>query len=350
MKKWTRRELLPLIGVGLAGTAFVTSSEYSSQLKEKKQLIEIPLYARPKSLKIGDTIGICAPAGALKRKEEVVEFTKILNDFGFKVKVGANVYKKYGYFAGTDEERAADFMNFIEDETVQGIFFLRGGWGCARILPLIDFDSIRKHNKVVMGFSDLTSLLNAITEHSGIVTYHGPGGNSSWNTYSNGYIRSILVRRSLCNYENTSADQAITTYSGGTAYGTLWGGNLSVLVSMIGTPYFPKIGGGILFLEEVGEEPYRVDRMLTQLKQAGILKSCNGIILGNFRKCTAEEPDRSFTLEEVFQQHFGDFGKPVYYGAQIGHTVNKFTVPIGVQAQMDADKGTFRLTQEPTKA
>lgn len=348
MKKWTRRELLPLIGVGLAGTAFVASSSNNNESSEKKQLIEIPRYIRPKSLKIGDTIGICAPAGALKRKEEVAEFTKILNDFGFQVKVGANVYKKYGYFAGTDEERASDFMNLIEDDEVQGIFFLRGGWGCARILPLIDSDSIRKHKKVIMGFSDLTSLLNAITEHSKIVTFHGPGGNSSWNAYSNEYIRSLLIRRSAKKYQNTSEDNSIITYSGGKAYGTLWGGNLSVLVSMIGTPYFPKIDRGLLFLEEVGEEPYRVDRMLTQLKQTEVLQNCNGVILGNFRNCTAEEPDRSFTLEEVFQQHFGGFGKPVYYGAQIGHTVNKFTVPIGMLAQMDADEGTFQLTYEAT--
>ncbi|MCR9172331.1 MAG: LD-carboxypeptidase [bacterium] len=349
MKKWTRRELLPLIGAGLAGSAFVASSFKEDGTETKEQLIEIPLYARPSRLKKGDTIGICTPAGALRRNEEVAEFTKVLNQMGFEVKVGENVYKKHGYFAGTDEERASDFMNFIQDETVRGIFFLRGGWGCARILPLLDFDLIRKHKKVIMGFSDLTSLLNAITEHSGIVTFHGPGGNSSWNEYSIDYIRKTTMGNELTNFRNTGADHPIITYSSGTAFGTLWGGNLSVLVSMIGTPYFPKIKDGLLFLEEVGEEPYRIDRMLTQLKQAGILDRCKGVILGNFRKCTAEEPHRAFTLEEVFEQHFRDIEKPVYYGAQIGHTVNKFTVPIGIDARMDADKGTFQLTSSAVK-
>ena len=111
----------------------------------------------------------------------------------------------------------------------------------------------------------------------------------------------------------------------------------------------PQLDNGILFLEEVGEEPYRVDRMLTQLRQAGIFERCNGIILGNFRKCIAEEPERAFTLEEVFAQHFSDLKKPVFYGAQIGHTVNKMTIPIGVQAQMDADTGSFHLTHQATK-
>lgn len=347
MKKWTRRELLPLIGAGLAGSAFVASNLDNSKEKENKknQLIEFPLYVRPPRLKEGDTIGICAPAGALRRREEVAEFTEVLNQMGFQIKVGENVYKELGYFAGSDEERASDFMNFVKDETVQGIFFLRGGWGCARILPLLDFDLIQKNKKVIMGFSDLTSLLNAITEHSGIVTFHGPGGNSSWNDYSIDYIKQVTMDGNLVGFINKGADHPILTYSGGTANGTLWGGNLSVLVSMIGTPFFPKISDGILFLEEVGEEPYRIDRMLTQLKQAGVLDKCNGVILGSFRKCTAEEPDRAFTLEEVFQQHFGDFGKPVFFGAQIGHTVNKMTVPIGGYAKMDADTGIFRLRE-----
>lgn len=343
MKKWTRRELLPMLGAGLAGGTLISASLSCEDEEQNNRRFEVPEYDRPAKLQKGDTIGICAPAGALRRNREVDEFSKILNQLGFKVKVGANVYKKYGYFAGTDEERASDFMSLIEDNSVKGIFFLRGGWGCARILPLLDFESIRRNKKVVMGFSDLTSLLNAVTEHSGIITFHGPGGNSSWNSYSIEYIRKLTMQADATLFKNTPADHKIITYSSGTATGTLWGGNLSVLVSMIGTPHFPQLRNALLFLEEVGEEPYRVDRMLTQLKQADVFNKCSGVILGNFRKCTAEEPHRSFTLEEVLEQHFKNFGKPVYYGAQIGHTVNKFTVPIGVEAQMNADNGSFTL-------
>jgi muramoyltetrapeptide carboxypeptidase len=343
MKKWTRREMLPLLGAGLAGSAFVVANQ-TDNIPHRTFDNETQDFIQPKRLQKGDCIGICAPAGALRRKEEVAEFTQTLNQMGFRVKVGKNVYRKHGYFAGTDAERTSDFMDFIEDDEVQGIFFLRGGWGCARLLSLLDFKSIRANPKVIMGFSDATSMLNAITDRSRVITFHGPSGNSTWNNYSKKYIESVLMSGERTQFKNSSSDHSITTYSSGTASGILWGGNLSVVTSMIGSPYFPDMADALLFLEEVGEEPYRVDRMLTQLEQAGILDRCNGIILGSFRKCSAEEPDRSFTLEEVFEQHFNHLEIPVFYGAQIGHTVNKFTIPIGVEASMDADTGTVQLT------
>jgi len=344
MKKWSRREFIPIIGIGLAGGALVAPKSSGDEAENQKHT-DNNRNDRPKKLTKGDVIGICAPAGSLRRREEVDEFTALLNDLGFKVKVGANVHKKQGYFAGSDEDRARDFMDFIQDSEVNAIFFLRGGWGCARILPLLNYEQIKANPKVIMGFSDATSLLNAITKHSEIVTYHGPSGNSSWNTYSIDYLRNTLMETETLLMKNETGDHKIITYVSGRNSGILWGGNLSVITSMIGTAYFPKVKNGILFLEEVGEEPYRIDRMLTQLKQSGALENCNGVILGSFRKCLAEEPDRSFTVEEVFEQHFGDFEKPVFYGAQIGHTVNKFTVPIGVKAEIDADKGTIQLLE-----
>ncbi|GAB5416663.1 MAG: LD-carboxypeptidase [Crocinitomicaceae bacterium] len=344
MKKWTRRELLPLLGIGIAGGALMGSQK--SESDQQQQLYQArPRFKTPPKLQKGDTIGICAPAGALRRPEEVPEFTAVLNAMGFKVKVGKHVYEKYGYFAGTDEQRAADFNTFIQDEEVKGIFFLRGGWGCARILDLLDYEAIQLNRKVIMGFSDATSLLNVITQQLGIVTYHGPSGNSTWNAYSKKHIRNVLMSDSLTSFENNSSDHEIITYQSGKASGFLFGGNLSVITSLLGTSYFSFVDGSLLFLEEVGEEPYRIDRMLTQLKQAGIIQKCTGIILGSFRKCTAEEPDRAFTLEEVFEQHFGSLEIPVFYGAQIGHTVNKFTIPLGVKAEMDADKGSIQLQE-----
>lgn len=341
MKKWTRREIFPLVGASLvAGTAFSLGTDPEKQAPFRMP----PIITRPKSLAPGDYIGICAPAGALRRDAEIPEFTAVLQKMGFRVKVGPNCTKKYGYFAGTDEERASDFMQFIKDPEVKAIFFLRGGWGAARILEHLDFDIIADNPKIIMGFSDATTLLCAITTKSSLVTFHGPSGNSSWNDYSMKYIRQVLVDRSRVHYENTAEDEKIITYSPGTASGLLWGGNLSVIASLIGTRYLPIRTPSILFLEDVGEEPYSIDRMLTQLKLCGVLRMVNGVVLGNFRKCDAEEPERSFTLHEVFQQHFENFGKPVYYGAQIGHTVNKFTIPVGVDATMNADKGTITLT------
>ncbi len=343
MKKWTRREILPLAGLGLAAGALMAGAT-----KEKDTTQKFSNYVKcktPQRLRQGDYVGICAPAGALRRDEEIQEFTVVLESLGFKVKVGANCRNQYGYFAGTDQERAADFMHFIDDPEVRAIFFLRGGWGCARILPYINFVRITANPKVIMGFSDVTTLLNTITKNCRLVTYHGPSGNSSWNEFSKQSLRKVLMEGDLVQYNHSDSDSPLITYNSGVARGLLWGGNLTVICSLLGTSDLPNFEGGILFLEDVGEEPYSIDRMLTQLKASRVFDNVNGIILGNFRKCIAEEPHRSFTLEEVFEQHFKPMAIPVFYGAQIGHTVNKFTVPLGVRAEMDADKGSFQLLE-----
>lgn len=334
----SRRDFVPLIGTALVGGSLLSFT------KSSKYLIEIPLeYSPPPALKKGDTVGICAPAGAIKSESEVQDFEKTLQAIGFKTKVSENISKKYGYLAGTDQERADDFMSLIKDEEVKAIFFVRGGWGCARLLPLLDFDIIKDNPKVIMGFSDVTTLLSAITTKTKIITFHGPSGNSTWNDYSVDYIEKLLVEKMVFSYENKPGDSEIWTYSKGQAYGDLIGGNLTVITSLLGTEYLPDWRNKILFLEDVKEEPYSVDRMLMQLKLNGVFDQVRGVILGNFRKCTAEEPNRSFTLEEVFDQYFSSMKIPVFYGAQIGHTVNKFTMPVGAHVYMDADKGIISL-------
>ncbi len=338
MTKISRRSFIPILGTAVIGASCLSIQEPKLFSEERSKIL-------PPKLKTGDTIGVCAPAGGIKSHSELDEFRKVLEGLGFKVKFSKNCQKKYGYFSGTDEERASDFMDLIQDNEVSGVFFLRGGWGCARILPFLDFNSIKQHPKVIMGFSDITTLLNAITTRTGLVTFHGPGGNSTWNAYSVDYIERLLIAGESIKYSNISSDSKITTYSSGTATGELFGGNLSVICSLIGTDFLPNWKNKILFLEDVREEPYSIDRMLTQLKLAGVFEQVNGIILGNFRKCFAEEPDRSFTLEEVFKQHFSELDAPVFYGAQIGHVRNKFTVPIGVEVKMNADEGHFNLLE-----
>lgn len=298
----------------------------------------------PPRLKQGDKVGICAPAGAIRDLSEIHEFTQILKDLGFRVKVSAHASGKFGYFSGEDKERAEDFMDFIKDEEIKGIFALRGGWGCARMLPHLDFDVIGRNPKVIVGFSDITTLLNAISSRTGIVTFHGPSGNSSWNEYSINYLSRAVMQIKPVFYRNNGSDAPIVTYRSGKASGQLYGGNLSVIVSLIGSEFLPDWKGKILFLEDVNEEPYRIDRMLTQLELAGVLKDVSGVVLGGFRKCEPEEADRSFSLEEVFEFHFGNRSYPVYYGAQIGHIQNKFTLPVGLEAEMDADAGTILMT------
>lgn len=337
MDKMSRRSFVPLLGTAIVGASSLSFG--STDFSFDEALI------KPKSLKKGDLIGVCAPAGGIKSHSEIIEFQKVLKDFGYKVLFSENIESNVGYFSGADEERASDFMDLIQNKDVKAIFFIRGGWGCARILEFLDFEIIRNNPKIIMGFSDPTSLLNAITVKTGLVTFHGPGGNSTWNEYSMSYVNQLLVEGSIVTYQNQTNDLPIITYSKGEAKGQLFGGNLSVLCGMMGSEYLPNLKGKILFLEDVAEEPYRIDRMLTQLKLAGVFNEIAGLILGTFRKCIPEEPNISFTLEEVFEQHFKDAKFPVYYGAQIGHTSNKFTVPIGAEVEMNADKGIFRMLE-----
>jgi len=339
MSSISRRKFIPLVGTAIVGAATLSLST------TKKDAILSPSPLIPPRLKKGDTIGIAATAGPIRNRKEVDDFQKVLHQLGYKTKLGKNVHGKVGYFSAKDEDRAEEFMELIQDEEVNGIFFIRGGWGCARVLDLINYDIIQQHPKVIMGFSDITALLNAIALHTGLVTFHGPGGNSTWNSYSVNYIKRLLSDGESVSYENTEADLPIKTYVSGKAEGVFFGGNLSVICGMVGSNYLPDWQDKILFLEDVGEEPYRIDRMLTQLKLAGVFDQISGLVLGNFRKCIPEEPDRSFTLEEVFEQHFTDAAFPVFYGAQIGHVRNKFTVPVGVRVTIDADLGKIKMLE-----
>ncbi len=322
------------VGSVLAGTSFL----------EKQVNSRVPV-----SLQLGDTIALSAPAGAVFSTKYIDSFESRLTQKGFKLIKGKSLYAQNGYLAGSDESRAKEINTFFADKAVKAIFTMRGGWGCNRILDLLDYNQISANPKVIMGYSDITSLLLAINKKTGLVTYHGPMGYSSWQSFSTQNVYEILIKGkkvALKNPENEH-DQ-LFTLSGGSSKGELIGGNLTVLTSMIGSEYEPDWTNKILFLEETGEEPYRVDRLLWQLKLAGVYEKINGIVLGSFRKCEPEEPERSFSLDEVFNQHFKGLNKPVFGGASFGHTVNKFTLPIGINAEMDADRFRIQLMQNPT--
>ena len=336
MNLFTRRKFIPILGTGILGITSIS-------LKNNESKVIPPI--KPKYLKEGDTIAICSPAGAMENRDDIYKFKIILESLGLKVRIGENIGKRYGYFSASDEERASEFMNVISDKRINGIFFIRGGWGCARILDLVDFEIIKKNPKVIMGFSDITSLLNAITAKTGLITFHGPGGNSTWNKYSIDYIKSLLFKGEKIKYNNLKSDHPIICFSEGTASGILIGGNLSVLCSLIGSKYLHDWKNKILFLEDIKEEPYRIDRMLTQLKLNRVFDKINGLVLGNFRDCIPKEPKKSFELKEVFEQHFKTFNKPVFYGSQIGHVKNKFTVPIGALVKINSVKGDITLLE-----
>jgi muramoyltetrapeptide carboxypeptidase len=334
MKKVSRRSFIPSLGALLVLPALTSISK-------KVDETNLPIY--PKGLKKGATIGLCAPAGPSHDLTEIDGFKKFLIEKGFKVKEGKYIRKHLGYFTSTDAQRAEEFMELIEDSSIDAIFFTRGGWGCARLLDLLDYNIIQKNPKIILGFSDISSLLISITHKTGLITFHGPNGNASWEQPSYQWIEKLLFSENSVLFEAKGMQSNIQkTIISGIAEGVLCGGNLSVLCGIIGSKYVPSWENKILFLEEVAEEPYRVDRMLTQLKLNGVFDQLSGVVLGQFKKCIAEEPNWAFTVEEVLDQHFGNLKIPVFSNAPVGHVKDKYILPIGQKVQIDADKFTIR--------
>ena len=342
-----RKFIRNVAGLGIASVvlpSFQTSDEETTTSGSTSKTL-------PKALLKGDLIGITGPAGAIYEPETIDRIVNRLKELGFECKLGKTLYEHYGYLAGTDQMRADELMEFYKDPSVKAILTMRGGWGCARILDLLDYEVIKQHPKILMGFSDITSLVNAVYKKTGIVTYHGPCGYSTWTDFSTGYVTKAVVLGApftMKNPDDYTAD--LLTLSPGKAEGELIGGNITVLVSMIGTAYEPDWQDKILFLEETNEEPYRIDRMFWQMKQAGIFSKAKGIVFGSFNKCFPEEPEKSFTLHEVLEQHFKGLSIPVYMGATFGHMSPKFTLPVGVRAEIDADHFTIRTLERSVMA
>ena len=329
----SRRQFLQI----LAGTLLL--SQLPLAASESSQTL-----IKPQQLMVGDTVGLISPASVIEQ-EELTKVIEFLIAYGFKVKVGQHVLDQYGYLAGRDADRAADVNAMFADDRVQAILTLRGGWGCNRILPLLDYDLIRRHPKILMGFSDITSLLLAIYARSGLVTFHGPVGISTWNWFSLNYVERILLKKEAIRLQNLSSHR-VETITPGKTRGRLLGGNLSVLAALVGSPYLPTWKNSILFVEEVGEEIYRVDRMLTQLKLAGILDQLAGFIFAGCFDCPEEEEQEpTLTLTQVLSALIKPLGIPAWQGSMIGHLKNQFTVPLGVEVEIDAEQGTIVMLE-----
>ena len=298
---------------------------------------------KPRRLQVGDTIALINPA-AFNHKKEIEDFFKVIEKLGLKVKIGEHFYDRYGYFAGKDADRAADVNAAFADRSVQAIFTGMGGWGCNRILPLLDYNTIGNNPKIIMGFSDITALLLAIHAKTNMITFHGPLGVSSWSPFTIDYVKQVLFDGGSVTMENIKTVK-IQTIRGGKARGKLLGGNLSVIAATIGSAYLPEWENSILFVEEVGEEVYRIDRMLTQLKLAGILDKISGFVFGQCTKCEAEKPEESLTLAQVLSELVRPLRIPAWYGSMVGHIRDKFTLPIGLEVEIDADAGTIKLLE-----
>lgn len=333
-----RRKLIKTLGVAAIASQLPISQAIASRSTIK-----------PPRLKPGDTIGLIAPAGIVE-PESIEPISQKLATLGLKVKLGNHLLDRYGYLAGKDRDRAADVNSMFVDKSVQAILAMRGGWGCNRILPLLDYQLIRKHPKIIMGLSDITALLLAIYAKTNVITFHSLTGTSSWNEFSLDYLRRILFNAEAVTMQNpTNTDNRVETIKGGKSRGKLIGGNLSVLAAMVGSSYLPKWQHNILFLEDIREEVYRVDRMLTQLELAGILPQISGFVFGNCRECDPEAADKSLTLMQVLQDRILPLGIPAWYGSMIGHIPDKFTLPIGVEVEIDANGGKITMLEAAVK-
>ncbi|WP_029035508.1 S66 peptidase family protein [Salinimicrobium terrae] len=308
----------------------------------------------PEALQQGDTIGIISPAGAIYESEPYEIAIESMEALGLKVKLGEFVRTRYGHLAGTDQQRAQEFNDMWRDPEVDAIICLRGGSGAARILPLLDYETIKKNPKIFIGYSDITALHLAIYKKTGLVTFHGPLATSTWNIFAVEHFKDLLFEAEAVQYSNpvdkggllTQTKNRIRTIAPGTATGELLGGNLSVLTGLMGTPYFPTDWRGkILYLEDVGERIYAVDRMMSQLQLGGVFDQISGFIFG---KCSDCEPGGaggygSLTIEEVLDHYLETKNIPAFSGTMIGHISDNFTIPNGIRAAMDANEGTFRL-------
>jgi len=341
---WTRRHMLHIGGAAIAAGALPS---VAGSAAPKQRVI------KPKRLKKGDLVGLINPASATFNRDQAEIYRETLAALGLQTRFGDHLLDRYGYLAGRDEDRAADINTFFADPEVRAVLALRGGWGCNRLLPLLDYELIRQNPKIVLGFSDLTALLLAVYARTGLVTFHGPTGNSTWNEFTTEHVRRLLFDGASFEMRNpsdsgvhlTQVENRVLTITSGTARGRLLGGNLSVLSAMIGSIYLPDFKGSILFLEEVGEDIYRVDRMLTQLKLAGVLERIAGLVFGRCTDCGPGRGYGSLTLQEVLGDHVAPLGIPAWYGSMIGHVADKFTVPLGVPAEIDADTGTIKLLE-----
>jgi muramoyltetrapeptide carboxypeptidase len=249
---------------------------------------------------------------------------------------------KFGYLAGDDQLRTNEFNDLISDETVRVIVAMRGGWGCARIVRNLHLDLLAHNPKVITGFSDITTFLIGIYARTGLITFHGPVGNSSWNDFTLDKFLRVVVEGEAIKMKQPETDP-LKVLTAGTAHGRLIGGNLTVFNTLMGTGFLPDLNGTLLFLEETEEEPYAVDRLLTQLELCRITPFAAGIILGKFTHCEAEEPIKSFNIDQVIEQKFAGYKIPVASGFNFGHIADKFTIPVGAMATFDTNDQSLTL-------
>lgn len=307
----------------------------------------------PKAIQKGDTVGIISPSAATADRMEFTYAQEAMEALGLSVKLGKNLTNRFGHLAGTDEERATDFNEMFSDPEVKAVICIRGGSGASRILPYLDYEMVKKNPKPLLGYSDITALHCALQRQTGLISFHGPNGSGSWNSFNVRQFEQIFFNKELALFKNegNKGDELvlkanrIQTLNGGTAEGKILGGNLTVLTALSGTPYYPDFQNSILFIEDIGEDPYRIDRMMSTLKLNGTLGMIKGFIFGQCSDCKPGGGYGSLTVDQILDQYILPLEVPAYSGAMIGHIPRQFIVPVGAQVKMNADEGYFELTE-----
>ncbi|WP_400161905.1 S66 peptidase family protein [Brevibacillus sp. TJ4] len=305
-----------------------------------------------KALRAGDTVGLIAPSSPPKKLDVVPKAVAAVEALGFHVKLGETCMQNYGgYLAGTPEQRAAELNAMFADDEIDGILCLRGGYGAPQILPLLDYDCIAENPKLFVGYSDITALHTAFGQCADLATLHGPmaaselaDGLEDWSMQV--LKRALMIPEPLGVLHNPPEEEIVSLY-GGKASGPIVGGNLSLVAALMGTPYELDTRGKLLFLEDIDEEPYRVDRMLTQMALGGLFDECTGVILGTWTGCEPKKGE-GFTVLDVFENIVLPYRKPTILNIQIGHSPVNMALPLGVWASLDATNCQLTIEESVT--
>lgn len=297
------------------------------------------LIIKPSRLVSGDMLGIIAPSSPFD-KEKFVKGLSVIEEMGFKIFLPENIFKEKGYLAGSDEHRANMLNSMFSNSDIKGIICARGGYGALRILPLVDFNLIAANPKVLIGCSDITVLLNTLYSKCGLVSLHGPMieslANASDETKQS--LQDLLLQDQMLSLRcNTRM-----VIRPGQASGIMSGGNLTTLCHLLGTPFESDFSGQILLLEDIGESPYRIDRMLIQMKLAGCFDRVSGVILGTFKGC-----GESNLVYQIFDDIFSKDSFPILAGFDVGHDEPNLTIPFGIKASIDTANGMLKFNELP---
>lgn len=305
---------------------------------------------KPSALRKGDLIGLITPASTPDDLSRVENSVKYFERLGYSVKVGKNVGKYRGYLAGTDDERLNDLHSMFKDKNVKAIFSLRGGYGAIRLLDKINYRLIKSNPKLFVGYSEITALQNAIFSKTGLLTFAGPMPAVDFcndvSPFTEEFFWNLVTSKRKLGKIKYPEDPTPQTLKKGSANGQIIGGNLAVFNALLGTKYFPDMKNKILFLEDINEAPYKVDRLLNQLRLSGVFSKIKGIVLGRFVDCYEDDANKkTLTLGEVIDDYICPLKIPSVYVFPHGHIKDFVTIPIGLKVKLDATKTSLEFLE-----